>query len=68
MLWRMPPMAKPSSARDCAATAASRVGGMGDELGDHRVVEDRDRSPPSTTPVSTRTVTPVGGAGLAGGR
>ncbi len=42
MLWRMPSMAKSSSAAPCASMAAARVGAVRDELGDHRIVIDRN--------------------------
>ena len=42
MLWRMPSMVKASSASACASIAAARVGRVGDELGDHRIVVERD--------------------------
>jgi hypothetical protein len=42
MLWRMPSIAKASRAAACASIAASRVSAVRDQLGDHRVVPDRD--------------------------
>ena len=42
MLWRMPSMTKASSAFACAAIAGVARRRVGDELGDHRIVVDRD--------------------------
>ena len=41
------------------AAASSRVGAVGDDLGDHRVVVRRRPTEPASTPVSTRTPSPA---------
>ena len=42
MLWRMPSIVKASSASAIASIAAASVGRMRAELGDHRIVEERN--------------------------
>ena len=42
MLWRMPSITKASSASACAAIARRARRRVGDELGDHRIVEQRN--------------------------
>ena len=45
MLWRNPSMAKASSALPICSIACEPLRRMGDKLGDHRVVIDRDLAP-----------------------
>ena len=42
MLWRMPSMVKASSASACASIASRASLGVRDELGDHRIVVERN--------------------------